>query len=283
MISEQQFISLANDIEIHANVYECGSPIWLIVTHGVGEHSERHNFLVELFSGKFNILFYDLRGHGLSSGKRVYIEDFSDFAKDLQQILLYLKSRYRMERFVLYGHSMGGLITADFLKHHAHKDLYPELVYLSSPPVGVGGVIGKIVNQLPSTLFTGLTQFPFSFRLGGLVDLSGLSHDPQVAIEARKDKLCAHSLHTKLGIELVKSSRMVFDGPLYPHCPAFVSIGTGDNVVSPESLINYFTKVETDFTLKVFPEAYHEIHFEIERFRKPYLDFMKESVLSILK
>lgn len=283
MISEQQFIPLEDDIEIHANVYECGAPIWLIITHGIGEYTGRHNFLVELFSGKFNLLFYDLRGHGLSSGKRVYIENFSDYAKDLQKILIYLQNRYRMDRYALYGHSMGGLITSDFVKNFAAKEFYPELVYLSSPPVGVGGLVGKIVNEIPSSIFAGLAQLPISFRLSGLVEQDNLSHDPQVKIDVKNDPLCAASIHSKLGIELVKAARMTFDQPLNFDCASFVSIGSGDKIVCPESLIEYFTHVETNFMLKVFPEAYHEIHFEIERFRKPYLDFVKESILSVFK
>jgi alpha-beta hydrolase superfamily lysophospholipase len=283
MIGEQQFITIDDDIEIHAKIYECGAPLWLVITHGVSEYSERHNFLVDLFSGKFNLFFYYLRGHGLISGKRVYVEDFSDYARDLEAILKYLKSRYRMERFVLYGHSMGGLITSDFIKNFSHKDLYPELVYLSSPPVGIGGPVGKVVNNLPSIAFSTAAQLPLSLRLKGLVVQDKLSHDPQVNEDAKNDPLCAHSLHTKLAIELVKASRMVYQGPLNPNCPAFVSVGTGDEIVCPESLIEYFTHTETNFSLKVIPEAYHEIHFEIERFRKPYFDFMKESILSVFK
>lgn len=281
MIGEQQFITLSDEIEIHAKVFECGAPLWLVVTHGVSEYAERHGFLTELFSGKFNIFFYDLRGHGLSSGKRVYIEDFSDYARDLEKILMYLRNRYKMEKFLLYGHSMGGLITSDFIKNFAHRDLYPELIYLSSPPVGIGGAVGKVINQLPSMAFAGAAQLPLSIRLSGLVVQDKLSHDPQVNEDAKNDPLIAKSIHTKLAVELVKASRMVYQDALNPRCPAFVSIGTGDEIVCPDRLIDYFTNTETNFELKVLADAFHEIHFEIERFRKPYFDFIKESILSV--
>ena len=40
-------------------------------------------------------------------------------------------------------------------------------------------------------------------------------------------------------------------------------------------LIEYFTTVDKSFQLKVFDGAYHEIHNEIEKYRKPYFDHLK--------
>ena len=76
MIKENRFIQLRDGIKIHSQIKEVGGPLWIVFTHGLGEHLGRHNYLHGLFSNNFNIFQYDLRGHGRSEGKRAYIKDF---------------------------------------------------------------------------------------------------------------------------------------------------------------------------------------------------------------
>ncbi len=282
MISEQHFIRMRDDVELHAQVQETGASTWLIATHGIGEHLGRHSYIGDLFSGQFNLFQYDLRGHGLSMGRSAYVEDFWDYMHDLEEILCYLKKRYKMNRFALFGHSMGALITAGFLQRMAHKDLYPEVVFLNAPPVGYPGILGKIIEFSPQSILAGLAGLPVSLRLGGLVDLNFLSHDVRVKERYLADTKNALTLHSKLLLEMVKASREVFTRPLRPLCQAFVTVGSCDRVIDVPSLLHYFTMVEKSFILNKFEGAFHEIHNEVEKFRVPYFDFVKESIGSIL-
>ena len=61
-------------------IRETGCSKWLIVTHGLGEHLERHEYILKLFSQNFNIAIYDVRGHGRSGGTRAYVENFENFS-----------------------------------------------------------------------------------------------------------------------------------------------------------------------------------------------------------
>lgn len=279
MQGEQHFIKMRDEVELHAEIYEKGHNKWLIVTHGIGEHLGRHKYIKDLFSSDYNILFYDLRGHGLSMGEDAYIHDFQDFIQDLDQVVAYLKTRYRMERYVLFGHSMGALITASFLQDQVKPDCYPERVYLNAPPVGFGGPAGPLVRYSPHTVFSLLAKSPLSIRLGGLVDLNNLSHNARVREDYERDSKNHLSLHTKLLLEMVKCSGETFSRPLNPSCPAYVSVGDEDQIVSPKDLINYFENIEKGFHLKVIEGAFHEIHNEIEKYREPYFQYLKESLL----
>ena len=283
MISEQHFIKMRDQVEIHSQIEEVGSPVWLIATHGVGEHLERHNYLRDLFSGHFNLFQYDLRGHGLSMGDQAYVEDFFDYMKDLKEILIYLQNRYKMKRFVLFGHSMGALITSGFLQSFAEGELYPERVYINAPPVGFPGMLGNIIDLSPRGIFSSLTQLPVSVRLGGLVDLNYLSHDTRVKENYVNDSKNSLTLHTKLLLEIVRASGEVFSRPLRPQCPSYVSVGSEDRVVGVKQLLHYFTMVEKAFTIREFDGAYHEIHNEVEKFRKPYFGYIKECLMPVLR
>lgn len=261
-------------------IRETGSNKWLIVTHGLGEHLGRHEFFLKLFSQNFNIAIYDLRGHGRSGGKRAWVEDFSDFSKDLEVVIEYLKKHFSLQSYILFGHSMGGLITADFMQNHVKEDTYPEKVFLSSPAVGAPGVMGPVFANAPKFLLESLTKLP-TIPLAGVLNLRKLSHDSRVYESYLKDEFTILKIHTKLYMEIMKANREVFSRPLRIHCPLYVSIGTEDELVHPGLLIKYFTEVEKNAQLKVVEGGFHELHNEIEKFKKPYLNFLRQSLTGL--
>jgi acylglycerol lipase len=261
-------------------IRETGSSKWLIVTHGLGEHLGRHEYMLKLFSQNFNIAIYDLRGHGRSGGKRAYVEDFQHFLKDLDVVIKFLKKDFSMKDYTLFGHSMGGLITAAYLQNMTSPDNYPEKVFLSSPAVAAPGLMGPIFSHSPKFLLESLTKMP-SLPLSGILDLRKLSHDSRVYEAYVKDEFCLQKIHSHLFFELLKTSRDVFSRPLRSECTLFCSIGTGDVLVNPHLVEKYFTQVEKSTQLKVFKDGYHELHNEIEKFRKPYLNFLRQSLTGL--
>lgn len=262
-------------------IRETGSNKWLIVTHGLGEHLGRHEFFLKLFSQNFNIAIYDLRGHGRSGGKRAWVEDFGDFSKDLTVVIEYLKKHFSLQSYILFGHSMGGLITADFMQNHVKEDSYPEKVFLSSPAVGAPGLMGPVFANAPKFILESLTKLP-TIPLQGVLNLRKLSHDSRVYESYVKDELTIMKIQTKLYLEIMKASREVFSRPLRIHCPLYVSIGTDDVLVHPGLLIDYFSEVEKNAQLKVIEGGYHELHNEIEKFKKPYLNFLRQSLTGLV-
>src|SRR3989338_4773426 len=160
MYAENKKITLRGT-QFNASIIENGSPVWIIVTHGVGEHLKRHEYFSKIFSQYFNLCFYDLRGHGLSDGKKAYVNDFREYIWDLEALIEYLQKEYGMKRFILFGHSMGALITANYIQTNANKNFYPEKVFLSAPPVATGGALGEFFRYAPQKLTKSLCHLPF--------------------------------------------------------------------------------------------------------------------------
>ena len=261
-------------------IRETGSSKWLIVTHGLGEHLGRHEYILKLFAQNFNIAIYDLRGHGRSGGKRAWVEDFHDYLKDLQAVIDFLKVDFSMSNYTLFGHSMGGLITAAYIQNMVSKDFYPEKVFLSSPAVAGPGIMGHAFSLAPMLLFDGLTKCP-SVPLQGVLDLKRLSHDSRVYESYIKDELNQLKIHSHLFFQILKMGREVFSRPLRCECPLFVSVGTEDGLVHPKLVISYFTKVEKTAQLKTVEGGYHELHNEVEKYRVPYLNFLRQSLTGL--
>ncbi len=279
MIGQQRFLKLRDGVEIYCDIREVGSPLWLVVTHGIGEHMGRHKYLTDMFGHNINIFYYDLRGHGKSGGERADVADFSFFMEDMGEILAFLRAEFRMSRFMMFGHSMGALITCGYLKSFIKDSPWPEKVFLSSPPVALAGPAGSFARLAPARVIEALANLPVGLKLGGLVDLRALSHDPRVQESYISDPLNCLKLHTRLVTGLANASKHVFSSPIGFKCPAYVSVGSEDRIVHVPSVEEYFTFVEKGVRLKIVDGGFHELHNEIEKFRKIHLNFMKSSLL----
>lgn len=256
---------------------ETGSRKWLIATHGVGEHGLRHQYLFKVFGQNFNIAIYDLRGHGLSGRPRSNVKNFSDYYDDLNSLITYLRREYEMNDYMLFGHSLGGLITAGFIQEHTPQDLYPSKVFLSSPAVGAHGVKGPIFGNAPNIFYKALEKMP-SIPLAGILDLKKLSHDSRVYESYMKDDLCSTKLQSHLLFEILKESRNVFNRPLRAHCELYCSLGTGDVLVNSKMTIDYFSLMEKNAKLNIVEGGYHELHNEIDKYRRPHLNFLSSAL-----
>ncbi|MBT7669409.1 MAG: hypothetical protein HN623_07505, partial [Bdellovibrionales bacterium] len=161
-------------------------------------------------------------------------------------------------------------------QHHVSESCYPEKVFLSAPPIGLGGAMGQIVKYLPVEIFSGLAKIPFSVPLPDMVDLTLLSHDVRVTEAYIQDDFTLKKLHSKLLIELVKTSKQVFSRPLNITCPVTCVVGGADEIVDLASIKNYFSSIDKSSRLKVVEGAYHEMHNEVGRYREPFIEIIKE-------
>jgi acylglycerol lipase len=253
-----------------------GAPYWIIFTHGLGEHLDRHNYLLGLFSSNFNILQYDTRGHGQSGGERVNVDEFLTFCKDLAEIIQYIQKIFHGEKIILVGHSMGALITAGLVQHFDQllpQGPYPQSVFLSAPPIRAPGVLGGLLHKFPKVLRE-LSQMKFSVPLGGQIDLKFLSHDKRVIDVYKKDPLNQLKIHSHLLLSIVNFAHETFSKPLGAKCPVACAYGSSDGIIDAVAAAKYFKDVDPQIKVFVNSGAYHEMHLEIEKYRKPYFHFL---------
>ena len=273
-MTETCSLKLRDGIHLSGKIRRKNSLHWLVAVHGVGEHSGRHDYLKDIFD--CNILQYDLRGHGQSEGKRAWIDNFSTFVNDLADILLYLKTEYKMETFALFGHSLGGLIALSYLLHSQRKDIPPEKVFVGAPPLRIGGKLGMIADGIPYPLMKILSSCPLSIPLK-VIDHDGLSHDPEIIENFMNDELNSIRLHSRLLLQIATQSKKILKEDLSFDCPVFCAVGSGDKVINGQAVARYFLS-RKNAHCRIIEEAYHEMHYEESRFRTPYLDYLKESL-----
>ena len=54
---------------------------------------------------------HDHQGHGLSEGKRAFVDNVDEYVQDVIQHCVEMKSQHQGLPVYLYGHSMGGMIS----------------------------------------------------------------------------------------------------------------------------------------------------------------------------
>jgi pimeloyl-ACP methyl ester carboxylesterase len=101
-----------------------GGGVPLVFVHGWTANRHRWDHQVAHFSAKRRVIRLDLRGHGESGGAGVRTID--ELAKDVLALLDHLK----IERSVLIGHSMGGMIAQTIAL--AHPERVERMVLVNS-------------------------------------------------------------------------------------------------------------------------------------------------------
>ncbi|PIX10900.1 hypothetical protein COZ73_04160 [Candidatus Falkowbacteria bacterium CG_4_8_14_3_um_filter_36_11] len=90
----------------------------IVFVHGVSGSLSAWQEFEKRFKQKYNILMFDLRGHGRSFKPRTYESYRIElFAQDLRDLIDY----FNINKCVLISHSYGNLITLAFLKNNQNR------------------------------------------------------------------------------------------------------------------------------------------------------------------
>ena len=231
----------------------------LLLIHGIAEHAGRHAHVATRFAqAGIETHAFDLRGFGASSGRRAYLDRWSEYHDDVEDQLAAIRAVSGRLPVVLYGHSMGGLIALGYVLAEPPRP-EPDLLVLSAPAIGANVALWK------RSLADVLGRLTPHLEIANDLVPGGLSHDGQVELAYRSDPLNHHSTTARLGMELFHeqarvASRLAQTAAL--PLPAYVLHGSDDEVVP----VSYSAPLEDrkNVTRHVYPGLRHEMHNEPE-------------------
>lgn len=231
----------------------------LLLIHGIAEHAGRHAHVATRFAqAGIETHAFDLRGFGASSGRRAYLDRWSEYHDDVEDQLAAIRAVSGRLPVVLYGHSMGGLIALGYVLAEPPRP-EPDLLVLSAPAIGANVALWK------RSLADVLGRLTPHLEIANDLVPGGLSHDGQVELAYRSDPLNHHSTTARLGMELFHeqarvASRLAQTAAL--PLPAYVLHGSDDEVVR----VSYSAPLEDrkNVTRHVYPGLRHEMHNEPE-------------------
>lgn len=226
--------------------------------HGICEHSGRHLKTFEALNAiGVEVVRFDLRGAGMSGGRRQWVAQFSDYVADVTQVYNWVASRLEPLPLFVMGHSLGGGIALYFAAEYGA--LFQGLI-LSAPGYKPGNTIspwlirvGRVVAKVLPT-----------WRVHASAPLA-LSRDKSVADAYVNDPL-AYRFNT------LQQGKAVLEAfaDLPAQCrkirnPTILLHGTADRVVLPDGSFELLQRLGSkDRELHYLPGGYHEPHLDLD-------------------
>lgn len=235
----------------------------IVVTHGLGEHSECYSpFAHNLNQQGWNVLAWDLRGHGRSEGQRGYVDSFNEYQKDLKVFTDHIKQKYQNLDIpqVLFGHSMGGLITLKYLVAYGSQNF--KACCLSSPALGASVKVSDLKSKMADFANDWLPRV----TMGNEIKDSDLHRDPDLLNFYPKDPL----RHNKISPRLYKGMLQSFDQmqqyASQIKLPTLIQASALDTIVNPASTEAFFNNLNiSEKKLILYSNSLHEIFNDLEK------------------
>ena len=252
----------AGDVELYWQGWLPPSPRGvLLLCHGLGEHAGRYGNVVDaVVPDGWAVYGLDLRGHGLSGGRRAHIERYADFLADVDVFRRTVVARHPGLPVVLLGHSMGGQIALAYALDH--QDDLAGLV-LSAPALA-----GDVVPKPVVPLLRALGRVAPRLRPAG-IDVTKISKDPAVVAAYQADRLVHQGKPTlALGLGIVGQFAVLPERARTLTLPLLLQHGSLDALTDPAGTrLLSDTAGSADKTVRWYDGLWHEIYNEPERAR----------------
>ena len=260
------------------------------ISHGIGEHAGRYQRIAELFQEQGYIVYAnDHRIHGRSANSIEMMgiyegEDyFEDATEDMRELTLIIKKQHPTKKIILFGHSMGSLLSREYVTRYG-QDL--EALILSGTAsymkgIGTLGMLSanmiqvfkgrsKQNNFLKSISFS---EFNKNFKPNRTA-FDWLSNDESQVDLFAADPYRTEDFSLSIFQDIIKGSKKINAKNTFnstpKSLPIYVFSGDKDPVGEMGNGVKKITRQYTnagikDVTLKLYKGGRHEMLNEINK------------------
>jgi alpha-beta hydrolase superfamily lysophospholipase len=230
----------------------------VLLVHGLGEHAGRYDHVAQHFNGwGFAVRGFDLYGHGESGGPRGGLPSDNRLLDDLADI--YDSTKKHMPAgcpLILLGHSMGGLVAGLFTA----RAIRPvDALVMSSPSLDPG------LSGFQRFLLAVLPRIAPDLRVSNALDVSKISHDPDVVSAYKSDKLVHDRISARLAKFIADGAAETMAAAATWKTPTLLMFAGQDKLVAPDGSRAFAARAPNNVvTAQCFESLYHEIFNEMD-------------------
>jgi alpha-beta hydrolase superfamily lysophospholipase len=247
-------IAGVDGIQLQLRAWRAEAPLGtVVVVHGFAEHGLRYGGLVDaLVARQWNVLTYDHRGHGHSGGTRVFVTRFAEYTEDLARMVAWAQAELGGP-VVLFGHSMGGLIT---LRTLLDRPMLAAAAVLSNPALANK----VVVPAWKEWLGQGASKLWPTLAIPSGIPPEHVSRDPEMVRDYAHDPLVSKQATARWYTEFCQAQAEVLAAPdKLRELPMLALIGESDLIADPGPNKAFFGKTGPRTQLSVYPGFYHEL------------------------
>jgi alpha-beta hydrolase superfamily lysophospholipase len=229
------------------------------LVHGMGEHMGRYSHVAAMLNSEgYAVLGFDQRGHGRTLGKRGHTPTYEALLEGVDLLAAEVKRLYPGVPFFLYGHSMGGNITMNYLLRRKPKlagaiVTGPWLKLAFKPPsmqAAIGGIIEwiypKYTNNRP-------------------MKVGHLTSDPAMIELYVNDKLGHGQITARFYFGVHRAGIWALQHASELTVPLLLMHGGDDSVTSFTASKQFADQAGDKCTWMEWPGYKHELHNELGR------------------
>lgn len=249
-----------------------GTPRAIVqITHGMGEHALRYAGLARALNAR-GILVYaqDHRGHGATATSADELGQigelgWAELIGDIGRLGATARREHPSIPLVLLGHSMGSFAVQQYLLDHS-RDVTAAVLTGTA-------VLDLLEPALNLDEPLDLAMFNAAFQ-PARTDFDWLSRDEAQVDRYVSDPRCGFGIDTAAARAMFAGARQLADpdrvGAMRSDLPVYIAVGEMDPVGGQLALVNplvdrYAAAGLTDVTLKIYPQARHEVFNETNR------------------
>ncbi len=278
-MSDSGFASLACGIQLHYQIEGDEFKPYLLLSHGNGSDLTSFDDIVPFFLENFQVIRWDHRGHGQSdkpisedSEELLNLYSINRLAMDISELIDALSLNKEKSLF-LYGHSMGGMISLQFVCNY--PDILTGLAVASTSPNNDNPTMHNMLENYQSGV-TVMNEAAFRATAAAGYSQAYVKNHPDIIDHSVQNKL---TVGPSILLALLENMVLHYnvDSQL-PNCnvPMLILHGTSDLTI-PVSYGEQIHNLVPNSKLILLPKLSHGINLEIpQKVSKFITDFFWE-------